>query len=38
MSGEGQRERQRKRIPTRLCTVSMELDAGLKPMNRKIMT
>ena len=28
----------RDRIPSRLCTVSMEPDVGLKPMNHEIMT
>ena len=35
--GEGQRER-RERIPKRLHAVSAEPDAGLKLMNREIMT
>ena len=40
MSGGGgrERERERERIPSRLCIVSTEPDAGLKPMNREIMT
>ena len=29
--GEGQRERETERIPSRLYTVSKELDAGPKP-------
>ena len=40
--GEGQRgreiDRERERIPSRLCTTSTEPDAGLKLMNREIMT
>ena len=36
-AGEGQRER-RKRIPSRLRTISVEPDTGLDPMNREIMT
>ena len=38
--GEGQRERERERerIPSRLCTVSVEPNVGLKPMNCEIMT
>ena len=32
------RERGRKRISSRLCTVSAEPDAGLGPMNREITT
>ena len=35
---EGQREGERKRIPSRPCTVSAESDAGLKVMNREIVT
>ena len=41
---EGQREREREReregerIPSRLCTDSMEFNAGLEPTNREIMT
>ena len=38
MSREGQRERERKRIPSRLCTVSTEPNVGLNPMNCEIMT
>ena len=30
---EAERERERERIPSRLCTVSTESGAGLKPMN-----
>ena len=38
-SREGaERERERERIPNRLCTVSAEPDAGLKPMKWEIMT
>ena len=33
-----ERERERGRIPSRLHTVSMEPDAGLKPTNGEIMT
>ena len=36
--GEGQRERERETIPSRLCTVSTELDVGLKLKNREILT
>ena len=36
--GEGQRERERERIPSRLCTVSTEPDTGLKLMNHEITT
>ena len=36
--GEGQRERDRERIPSRLCAVSMEPDVGLELTNPKIMT
>ena len=35
---EGQRERERKRISSRLCTVSTEPDVGLELTNCKIMT
>ena len=35
---EGQRERERKRIPSRLCAVSAEPNAGLEPTNHEIMT
>ena len=35
---EGQRERERERIPTRLCTASSEPDVGLKRMNRETVT
>ena len=38
LSGRGQRERGRERIPSRLHTVSVELDAGLEPTNCEIMT
>ena len=34
---EEQRERERERIPSRLCTVSLEPDVGLEPTNREIM-
>ena len=33
-----EREGERKRIPSRLCTVSTESDAGLKFTNREITT
>ena len=36
--GERQRERGRERIPSRLHTVTVEPDVGLKLTNRKIMT
>ena len=36
--GEGQRERKRERIPSRLRAVSTEPDVGLDPMNREIKT
>ena len=36
--GEGQRERERERIPNRLCAVSTESNAGLDLTNREIMT
>ena len=35
--GEGQGERERERIPSRLLTVSMEADMGLNSTNSKIM-
>ena len=35
---EGEVERKGDRIPSRLCTVSTEPDAGLEFMNREIMT
>ena len=37
-AGEGQREREIERIPSRLHAVSTEPNAGLKPMNHEIMT
>ena len=37
-SGEGQRERGRERIPSRLHTTSTEPDVGLEPTNHEIMT
>ena len=37
-AGEGQRERERERIQSRLHTVSMEPDAGLKLTKHEIMT
>ena len=36
--GEGQRERDSERIPSRLRTVNTEPDAGLDPVNPEIMT
>ena len=33
-----ERDGERKRIPSRLCTVSTESDAGLKFTNHEIMT
>ena len=38
VSREGQRERERDRIPSRLCAVSAEPDMGLDPTNHEIMT
>ena len=38
LAGEGQREWERERIPCRLCTVSVEPNVGLEPMNNEIMT
>ena len=35
---EGQRERKRDRIPSRLCSFSVEPDVGLELTNLKIMT
>ena len=35
---EGQRERERERIPSRLHTVSVEPNMRLKPMNCEVMT
>ena len=35
---ETERERERERIPSRLHTVSMVPDTGLKPTNHEIMT
>ena len=35
---ERERERERERIPNRLHAVSAELDVGLDPVNREIMT
>ena len=37
-AGEGQREREGKRIPSRLCTVSPESNVGLNLTNHEIMT
>ena len=37
-AGEGQRERERERIPSRLCTVCTEPNVGLDLMNHEIMT
>ena len=36
--GEGQREREQERVPSRLCTDSAEPDAGLELMNHEVMT
>ena len=38
MSGEGHREKEGERIPSRLCTISAEPDTGLELMNREIVT
>ena len=38
VSREGQRERERRRIPSRLRTASVEPDVGLELTNREIMT
>ena len=38
MKGEGQRERERKRITGRLHAVSTEPDVGLEPTNREVKT
>ena len=37
-AGEGQREREKERIPSRLHIVSAEPDVGLELMNHEIMT
>ena len=36
--GEGQRERERESIPSRLRTVGVEPDVGLDPANREVTT
>ena len=36
--GEGQKEREREKIPSRFCTVSAEPNVGLKPTHCEIMT
>ena len=36
--GEGQRERERERIPSRFHTASAEPNVGLEPMNHEFMT
>ena len=36
--GEGQKETETERIPSRLCAVSAEPNAGLEPTNHEIMT
>ena len=36
--GEGQREREGERIPSRLCTVSAKPDVGLEPTDCEIVT
>ena len=38
IEGEGQRDRERERIPSRLHAVSEEPDMGLYLMNHEIMT
>ena len=38
LAGEGQRERKKERIPSRLHTVSAEPHAGLELTNHEIMT
>ena len=38
MGREGQRERERERVPSRLCPISTEPNAELEPMNHEIMT
>ena len=37
-TSRGRAERRRDRIPSRLCTISTEPDAGLEPTNREITT
>ena len=36
--GGAERERERERIPRRLCAMNTESDMGLNPINLKIMT
>ena len=36
--GGAEREEERERIPSRLCTVITETDVGLEPTNCEIMT
>ena len=36
--GKGQRESEKERIPSRLCTIGAEPDVGLELMNPEIMT
>ena len=36
--GKGQKEKERERIPSRLCAVSVKLYAGLELMKPEIMT
>ena len=38
MKGQRERERERQRIPSRLCTVSVEPDVGLELTNCEIVT
>ena len=38
MSGEGHREKEGERIPSRLRTIRAEPDTGLELMNREIVT
>ena len=37
-AGVGQREKERERIPSRLCAISAEPDAGLELTNREVIT
>ena len=37
-AGEDQRDRERERIPSRVCAISPKSDMGIDPMNCKIMT
>ena len=38
MNGGGAETEETERIPSRLCTVSMEPNVGLEPTNHEIMT